>query len=166
MSCGDSLQVWGQPRPAEGPAGTSKVLTGRAGSGRRCGSAAGLGLPSSRPRGKLASGVLAAAPVSHLLLLIPKFRAFSQPWCRPLFPCGACPSHTTWRLSGLPLLNSACEALTSSILQLSLTWKDLWALQPLTASARVVSAGRGLQRPGGGTVRHAGHWAAPSGASS
>ena len=71
-----------------------------------------------------------------------------------MFPCGARPSHWPGDSPRPPApTGQACEALTCSILQLSLTWRDLWDLQPLVASSCALCWPRAC-RAKGGTVRH------------
>lgn len=71
-----------------------------------------------------------------------------------MFPCGARPSHWPGDSPRPPApTGQTCEALTCSILQLSLTWRDLWELQPLVASSCALCWPRAC-RAEGGTVRH------------
>ena len=109
--------VWGQPRRAEAPrpaasphprAQPAQVRSPQA-ELRAAGAVAVLlaprsGFPSSHLCGKLASGGPGCCPVTHLLLLIPKFRAFSQPWCRPCSPVEPAPLTGLETLPGLPPL--------------------------------------------------------------
>lgn len=98
-------------------------------------------------------GVLAAALLPICCSLSPNLGPFHSLGAGHV-PLWSPPLSLAWRLSQASRrYGSACEALTSSILQLSLTWKDLWDLQPLVASSCGLCWPRAC-RAEGGTVRH------------
>lgn len=105
------------------------------------------------PVGSWRLGVLAAALLAICCSLSPNLGPFHSLGAGHV-PLWSLPLSLAWRLSQASRpYGSACEALTSSILQLSLTWKDLWALQPLAASSCGLCWPRAC-RAEGGTVRH------------
>lgn len=93
------------------------------------------------PVGSWRLGVLAAALLAICCSLSPNSRAHSLETGH--VPLWSLPSHWPGDSPRPPAPTGQHEALTSSILQLSLTWKDLWALQPPRASSCGLPAGRG-----------------------
>lgn len=60
--------------------------------------------PASHTHGQRVPGGPGCCPLTQLLPVVPRFRAFSQPWCRPHPPVDPTPLAGPETLPGLPPL--------------------------------------------------------------